>query len=110
MAKIIRRVIPIGAIGEFITPPWCKGVWRIYYRLLVARAHFPNRAHEEPRYLPQQRMKNADMMWVKEGAISSRNAIRPGSIVRGKRCSQANQLNLYNASASDGRSVVASRP
>ena len=22
MAKIIRRAIPIGAIGEFITPPW----------------------------------------------------------------------------------------
>ena len=61
-------------------------------------------------HLPQQRRKNVGMMWVNEGAINCKNAIRPGSIVRGKCCLQAGQLHLYSASASDGRSVVTSGP
>ena len=47
---------------------------------------------------------------VGEGAINCKNAIRPGSIVRGKCCLQAGQLHLCSASASDGRSIVASGP
>ena len=37
------------------------------------------------------------------------NAIRPGSIVRVKRRSQASQLHLYSASASGGQSVVSGK-
>ena len=44
-----------------------------------------------------------------EGAIDCENTIRPGSIVRAKRRSQASQLHLYSASASDGRLVVSGR-
>ena len=41
MAKIIRRAIPIGAIGEFITPPWLLGLIFAGYVPLASHRPYP---------------------------------------------------------------------